>query len=342
MSQLPAHRLPDFRNLGVLLRTLVLALCLRLLYAAVQADGVAAWWQQVLQAAPLYEPVVLTVVLALAGLAPWLERAPYARAVAAVLALAALVAALWQVALVAGLGLAIAGSAGHSAAVAALVAAAVLFYFNWRQHRLSPALAEARATALQARIRPHFLFNSLNSAMALLRSDPRAAEDMLHDLADLYRALLSDARTLVPLAQELALARAYVQIEQRRLGERLRMQWHCERAPAHALVPPLLLQPLLENAVRYGAEPNPAGADVSLQAVADEHTLLLYVRNTLPPATGVPHLQSTALQGNRLALANIRERLALHYDAEASLSIRQDAGAFEVVVRVPLRSAALS
>ena len=209
-----------------------------------------------------------------------------------------------------------------------------MFYFNWRHHRLSPALANARMTALQARIRPHFLFNSLNSALALLRSNPRGAEELLHDLADLYRALLADARTLVPLEQEIALARAYANIEQRRLGERLRLHWLCDHAPVQALVPTLLLQPLVENAVRYGVEPNPAGADVTLQAVADDTTLLLYVRNSLPP----PAVPDQAPQnGNHMALDNIRERLALHFDAEASLRIQQTAGEFEVLVRLPLK-----
>lgn len=334
MPQLPPSRLPNFRNLGVLLRALVLVQLLRLVFAWVQGLGWRAWWQGLLDAAPLYEPVTLSVVLCLYALAPWLERATYRRAVAAVVALAALVAAAWHSALTLGMGLGLPGSAGHSASVAALVAGAVLFYFNWRHHRLSPALTEARMTALQARIRPHFLYNSLNSVLALLRSQPAAAEDLLHDLADLYRALLADARTLVPLEQELALARAYVNIEQRRLGERLRLHWLCDHVPARAQVPPLLLQPLLENAVRYGVEPNPHGADVTLQAVADDTTLLLYVRNTLPP----PHVAGqTPNNGNHMALDNIRERLALHFDAEASLRISQEGGEFEVLVRMPFQ-----
>lgn len=334
MAQLPPSRLPNFRNLGVLLRALVLAQMLRLVYGWVQAPGWLAWWQSLLDAAPLFEPVTLTVALLLYALGPPLERVAYRHAVTAVLALAGLVAAAWHSALALGVGLALPGSAGHSASVAALVSGAVLFYFNWRHHRLSPALANARMTALQARIRPHFLYNSLNSVLALLRSNPRAAEDLLHDLADLYRALLADARTLVPLQQEIGLARAYANIEQRRLGDRLRLQWLCEHAPSQALVPALLLQPLLENAVRYGVEPNPVGAEVTLQVVADDTTLLLYVRNTLPP----PAASDQAPQnGNHMALDNIRERLALHFDAEASLRIQQAAGEFEVLVRLPLK-----
>lgn len=338
MAQLPPSRLPNFRNLGVLLRALVLAQLLRLVYGWVQAPSLAGWWHSLLDSAPLFEPVTLTVALLLFALAPRLDRAAYRHAVAAVLALAALAAAAWHSALVLGMGLSLPGSTGHSASVAALVAGAVLFYFNWRHHRLSPALAHARMTALQARIRPHFLYNSLNSVLALLHNQPAQAEALLLDLADLYRALLGDARTLVPLAQELALARAYAHIEQQRLGDRLRLHWLCDHAPANALVPPLLLQPLLENAVRHGAEPNPLGADVTLQAVADETTLLLYVRNTLPPAQAADAPAQAAQPGHHMALDNIRERLALHFDAEASLRLRQEGGEFEVLVRLPLRT----
>lgn len=336
MAQLPPSRLPNLRNLGVLLRALVMAQLLRLVYGWVQAPSLAGWWHNLLDIAPLFEPVTLTVVLLLYALAPRLDRASYRHAVAAVVALAALAAAVWHSILTLGMGLTLPGSAGHSASVAALVVGAVLFYFNWRHHRLSPALALARMTALQARIRPHFLYNSLNSVLALVRTQPAQAEALLLDLADLYRALLGDARTLVPLAQELALARAYAHIEQQRLGDRLRLHWQCDHVPGQTLVPPLLLQPLLENAVRHGAEPSPHGADVTLQALADDTTLLLYVRNTLPPSTS-PDNQAARQDGHHMALDNIRERLALHFDAEASLRLRQEGGEFEVLVCLPIQ-----
>ncbi len=333
MTQPPAA-LPDFRNLGVLLRLLVLAEGLRLAVWWVQDPGGTAWWTRYLEQALLFEPVLLTQTLLLFLLQPWLSRAPYRHGVAMVLALAALVAALWHVGLSTGLGLPLPSSAWHSASVAVLVAGAVLFYFNWRHHRLSPALAEARVTALQSRIRPHFLFNSLNSVMALLRTEPRKAESALHDLADLYRALLSDARALVPLAQELQLARAYVDIESMRLGDRLRVQWLTAHAPADALVPPLLLQPLLENAVRYGVEPSPEGAQVTLEIYAASDELIVFVRNTLPSSA-----VASPGRGNHMALGNIRERLQLHFDAEAQLKRHTTDTEYVVMVRLPIKTA---
>jgi two-component system, LytTR family, sensor histidine kinase AlgZ len=326
----PPAPIPDFRNLGVLLRTLVLAELLRLLYWSVEGGWRTQGWLGFLEQAVLYEPVLLTTVLCLAALQPVLGGLPYRRAVALVLAVAAGAALAWQGWLQHGLGLAGTVPPLQSAWVAVLVSAVVLFYFNARHHRLSPALAEARVTALQSRIRPHFLFNSLNSVLALLRSRPQQAEAVLQDLADLYRALLSDVRTLVPLAQELQLARAYVDIEAVRLGERLRMHWLTAHAPDAVWVPPLLLQPLLENAVRYGVEPSPQGADVTVEIYAEADRLLVFVRNTLPPEA---HVQTR--EGNHMALGNIRERLELHFDAEAQLKRYTADGEHVVMVRLP-------
>ena len=330
----PQTVLPDFRNLGVLLRVLLLAEGLRLLVWWIQAPGGAVGWSGYLEQALLYEPALLSTVLLLFVLQPWLARVSYGRGVVAVLALAALSAVAWQGVLAWSLGERLGPAAWHSATVAAIVAGAVLFYFNWRHHRLSPALAEARVTALQSRIRPHFLFNSLNSAMALLRTQPRQAEAVLQDLADLYRALLSDARALVPLAQELQLAKAYVDIEAVRLGSRLRMHWLIAHAPQDALVPPLLLQPLLENAVRYGVEPAADGADVTLEIYAEDDRLVIFVRNDLPPEHSPP-----VPNGNHMALSNIRERLELHFDAEAQLKRHTTEREHVVTVRLPRRKA---
>ena len=330
-----ASTLPDFRNLGVWLRVLLLAQALRLVHAVLDWPSAQPWWEQLVQQSVRFDPPLLATVLLLYLLQPLLARTRYRRGLVLVLCLAALVAALWHVAVEQGLGLALAGSVAHSASVALLLAGALLFYFDWRQQRLSPALADARLAALQARIRPHFLFNSLNSVLALLRTQPQQAEAVLQDLADLYRALLSDARTLVPLAQELALARAYIEIETVRLGpQRLRMQWRTEHAPLQALVPPLLLQPLLENAVRYGVEPAPEGAEVSLEAYLEGAELRLFVRNSLNPLDTTAPAPSG---GNHMALGNIRERLQLHFDADAQIKRYHTDREHVVLVRLPLR-----
>ncbi|WP_342133394.1 sensor histidine kinase [Hydrogenophaga sp. OTU3427] len=322
--------LPDFRNLGVLLRVALLAELLRL--ASVLAAARA--WADVLTAfvsqGPLFEPTLLTAMAVLALLSPRLRLLSYRLGAAATLGVAMASTVAWYAVVGGWMDVpASAADALRGALLSAMVAGALLFYFNWRHHRQSPAWAESRLMALQSRIRPHFLFNSLNSVLALIRTEPRKAEAMLEDLAELFRALLAEPRSLVPLADELALARAYVAIEGIRLGTRLRVHWHCDETLNATLVPPLLLQPLLENAVRHGAEPLEAGADIRVDVAREGHYLVLTVRNPCP-AVG------QAQEGNHMALSNIAERLSLHFDAEAQLKTSVAVGEHTARVRLPI------
>lgn len=326
-----APSLPDFRNLGVMLRAALLAEAVNLAVTFSQASGLASFFERTLEQAALYEPTLLTTLLLLFLLAPGLKRLPYRQGAALTLLLAAMVALAWQAAMHALLPESFAAAGARPVLVAVLVGGLVLIYFDWRQRRLSPALAEARLMALQARIRPHFLFNSLNTVLGLIRADPRRAEAVLENLAELFRALMADSRTLVPLARELELARAYAEIESIRLGDRLAIDWQCASAPLDARVPPLILQPLLENAVYHGVESNPAAGGV-IRVELDERAdrLVIVLRNPVAHAAPVR-------PGNRMALSNIRERLDLHYDAEARMSTGEEAGQFVVRIELPLQ-----
>ena len=146
--------------------------------------------------------------------------------------------------------------------VAGLLVAALVM----RSKGQMPAHTSARLAELQSRIRPHFLFNTLNSAIALVRAEPAKAEALLEDLSDLFRQALKDSDEPVRLAQEIELAKAYLAIEQVRFGDRLRLEWDLDPAADDAILPPLLLQPLVENAVCHGVEPSPLGADVRVLA----------------------------------------------------------------------------
>jgi two-component system sensor histidine kinase AlgZ len=193
---------------------------------------------------------------------------------------------------------------------------------------LSPALTEARLQALQARIRPHFLFNSINAVLSLVRNEPRRAETALEDLADLFRVLMADNRELVPLEREVELCRQYLSLETLRLGDRLRVDWQVDKMPGDALVPPLLLQPLLENAVYHGIEPSVEPGVISINIFNDRDRVHISLRN--------PYLeQGSHHTGNKMALANIRERLSLHFDAEASLQTHSSDGHYEVRISLP-------
>jgi two-component system sensor histidine kinase AlgZ len=222
-------------------------------------------------------------------------------------------------------------SLGPALLLAALVAATLLAYLRLRAKAYSPALVEARLQALQARIRPHFLFNSLNAVLSLIRRDPKRAERALEDLADVFRTLMSEPRQFVRLADEIALLERYAGIEQLRLGERLRITWELDAAPSDALLPPLVLQPLLENAVFHGVEPGTAAGDVLVRIERRGDRVLARIENPY-----VADQQRRA--GNRMALENIRERLALFFDAEARIRTSADGRRYRVEIEMPYKS----
>lgn len=217
-------------------------------------------------------------------------------------------------------------------ALCAIVGAVLLRYF-YVQHQWQRNVqreATARLQALQARIRPHFLFNSMNTIAALIRDKPDQAEAAVEDLADLFRATLVDVERPVSLAQELELVRRYLRIEQLRLDARLRVEWDLQDLPLHAQVPSLLLQPLVENAIYHGIEPLPEGGCIRIQGRCEDDMIKLSVGNPLP-------LEGRAVRhnGNRMALDNIRERLACAYAGRASLEVTQDDGQYQVRLRFP-------
>jgi two-component system sensor histidine kinase AlgZ len=148
--------------------------------------------------------------------------------------------------------------------LALTMAAVLLFYFALRAKALSPAIVEARLQALQAGIRPDFLCDRITAVLSLVRSEPRRAESALEDMADLFRVLMADNRQLTPLVDEVALCRQYLDLEKLRLGDRLCIDWHVDNMPRDALVPPLVLQPLLENAVHHGIEPSSARGVIAI------------------------------------------------------------------------------
>jgi two-component system, LytTR family, sensor histidine kinase AlgZ len=326
-SALGRVSLPDFRNLGVLSRALVLAEGVSWVAFAAQSPSLGEALGRFSSWAPGYELAVLLVLLVLAGASRWLARLPHPVGVLLVLGVSAGVALAVGWGIRALLVLSSPVDPLKTGIVAVAVAGVILVYFDWRQSRLSPALGEARLAALRARIRPHFLFNSLNTVVSVVRKDPALAERILLDLSDLFREVLAERRGVVPLQQELDLAKAYGQIEALRLGDRLRLRWEVEEAALPAQVPILVLQPLLENAVRYGVEPVAKGGDVVVRVAKLGRFLMVEVKNSLGPEAAPP--------GHGMALANIRERLALHFDAEARLRSGAEDGVFVVRLEMP-------
>jgi two-component system, LytTR family, sensor histidine kinase AlgZ len=213
--------------------------------------------------------------------------------------------------------------------VAGMACSATLFYgLLLRSRTLGPADTQARLVELQSRIRPHFLFNTLNTAIALVRFDPPRAEGLLEDLSELFRAALSDSGRAVSLNDEVELARRYLAIEQARFGKRLNLEWHIDAAAGHAQVPALLLQPLVENAVRHGVEPDTQIATVRIRTRKYRSQAEISITNSLPMQASRP--------GHGIALENVRERLLLMHDVAAQFEVSSDQHWFSVRMVVPL------
>lgn len=208
-----------------------------------------------------------------------------------------------------------------------LIAAALVAGLVLRARGRTPADTAARLSQLQARIRPHFLFNTLNSAIALVRDDPARAEAVLQDLSDLFRQALKEPGQAVTLGDEIELAKRYLEIEQVRFAERLLVEWDLDPAARSARVPPLVLQPLVENAVKHGVEPSMAGAQVKVSTQRRGSTVVVKVTNTVPAGQGAP--------GHGVAQANVRERLALLHDVECRFQAALKDGVYQVRMEVP-------
>lgn len=220
--------------------------------------------------------------------------------------------------------------------ISAIVAAIGLRYLylqhDWK--RGLEARMNARLHALQARIRPHFLFNSMNTIAALIRTRPLEAEDAVEDLSCMFRAALREGEW-ARLGDEVELTRHYLALEHLRLGDRLQVEWELD--PATDLeelpIPALSLQPLVENAVYHGIQPNLEGGCVRIAIHRDGDHLHLRVENPLAPDS-----DDRVHNGQGMALNNIRERLALSYE-RAEMDIREDADRFVAALTLPLEPA---
>jgi two-component system sensor histidine kinase AlgZ len=212
----------------------------------------------------------------------------------------------------------------------ALVSAALLRYLfmraQWRTQML--AQSEARVQALQARIRPHFLFNSLNTIASLIPDDPKGAECATEDLADIFRGSMRKADSLISLSEELELAGKYLQMEQRRLGERLKVDWQVSELPEGASILPLTLQPLLENAVAHGIQPCVEGGKLRLYGREEKDNVVITISNPVGPNKHIS-------EGHGMALENIRERLDLAFGSGSSLITHQNDEQFFAVLSFP-------
>jgi len=330
--------IPDCCNIGVMFRALLVVNGVVLFTCVLHSTGYRAGLSAFVEASILVELASLLSLMALCGLRriirtipPWGQRLACGLVPGAITSLC--------IRLILSNDLLVDSFSGLTPFEGMLTAASFGFvlqhYFELRTRAFSPALAEARLQALQARIRPHFLFNSLNAVLSLIRTEPLRAEETLEDLADLFRVLMRDARDISTLDDEIRLCKQYLAIEKVRLGDRLQVQWNTENMTEDVMrkaqIPALLLQPLLENAVHYGVERarEPVLIKVSVSRSIDRIEIVVINPVAAPTENAI------AISGNQMALANIRERLALLYDVEAQLTTVNAHGFFEVRMRFP-------
>lgn len=227
-----------------------------------------------------------------------------------------------------------------SAASGALLSAALVAALVMRARGRTPAATTARLAELQSRIRPHFLFNTLNSAIALVRAEPAKAESLLEDLSDLFRHALVEQGEAVTLAEEITLARRYLAIEEVRFGKRLQVQWSLDPRTGNARLPPLLLQPLVENAVKHGVETSARGGKLRVLTELRGSRVVVRITNTLPGTnTRTDTRTGGPPRGHGIALDNVRARLALLHDVQGTFSAGVQDGLYQVRITLPAPTA---
>lgn len=214
--------------------------------------------------------------------------------------------------------------------IAGLIGSVALRYFyllqQYRKHLVLES--SARLEALQARIRPHFLFNSMNVIASLTRIDPAKAESAIEDLSDLFRATLENKQELIPFSEELKNGERYLAIEKLRLGERLTISKKIDPQSLTTLLPPLSVQPLLENAVYHGIQMLPEGGEVSIIAHCNNGKLEIEITN--------PRTEQKNYHGNGIAIKNISQRLQMIYSGKASLTREVTENFYRVIMSIPM------
>ncbi len=317
----------DTCQAGVVLRAVLFVQAVVAVAALYGAMGAWDWLGRMALFTGAALPAVLVWLLAVCALRRLLARLPMPAQWGAGVLLGAL-AALYGCAILVWMGLIQPAPWLASAASGALLAALLVAALVWRSKARAPAGATARLAELQARIRPHFLFNTLNSAIALVRAEPERAERLLEDLSELFRHALAETQDAVPLWRELALAEHYLAIEQVRFGERLKVEWSLDENAAQARLPPLILQPLVENAVKHGVEPSPNGAVLRISTQRRAGVVVIKVTNTVPAGSG--------RRGHGLALENVRQRLRLLHDVQGRFQSALVNGVFQVRLEIPI------
>lgn len=344
MNQPERGFLPNFCANRIVFLTILIVELLAFVLALADSHAWDDFWPQLALTSLFMQWVALGIAAVLCRGRRWLARLSSAATTLAAFSIAQTITllcslpALWLAAN-AGLGPSLGSNpatllpviARHQA-ISGIITLLALRYFyvqhQWQQQ--IEAEARARLQALQARIHPHFLFNTLNAIAGLIPGRPDQAEQAVLDLADLLRSALAD-RASIPLSEELALTRRYLAIERLRMGERLRVDWCLDdELPLDIVLPPLLLQPLVENAVRHGIQQLPDGGTLRIQIEKQARDLRFTIANPRPVSSAATE------PGQRLAQNNVRQRLQLAYETGDPLAIVATPDHYQVSFAIPL------
>lgn len=327
-QSIPLFAVPDFRNLGTCLKVMLLGIFFLLIICFTQSEVDEYFWDYFFYKAVWVCPSLVITVSVLYLMGDFLASNRFNALYLLLVVLGVFGLAEYKV------------YSDHKNILEHFLSVSFItlfsmHYFALLRKALSPAETEARLAALTARIRPHFLFNSLNAAISLIRSRPSEAEMVLENLATLFRAQLGDHMKPSTLDDEIELAKDYLAIEQIRMGPtRLKTRWKI-KAPGDTITPSLLLQPLLENAVYHGIEPIRTPGLISTSVIKVRNWVYITITNPLPDSPK----EVTKREGNQMALKNLSERLALMFDQDAILSSSIEDGKYKTKIRIPYRSA---
>lgn len=332
--------LPDFCATGTVLVIILIAELVAIVLTLAAHSIPGTFLTELAKMSMYMQWLTLLGAALLCRLRPWLESLESTRAfVTAMVLLELLCLAMaeitWQATSMYGLSVVIddnhSGFVLRTLAISSIVIALTMRYLyvasEWRRSIVLEA--QSRISALQALIRPHFLFNSMNTIASLTRTNPQRAEEAVEDLADLLRVNLGETRNRTTLKQELETAAIYQRIEKLRLGDRLAVRWDISELPMRALIPSLTIQPLLENAIYHGIELLPEGGEVLVTGRRDGDKLCIRISN--PVAPGVQGKSD----GHHMAMSNIQQRYELAYDGRASVTIDSKVDEFTVVLTFP-------
>lgn len=211
-----------------------------------------------------------------------------------------------------------------------------LIYFDWHEKNLDPANTIAKLTFLQSKMRPHFLFNTLNSVNSLIKKDPDKARKMINNLSELLRVSIKDedVKEMYELKNEISICEKYLEIESIRLGSRLNIVWNKNDNSLQAKVPKLFLQPIIENAILHGIQNIESGGTVEISLYKNlNDKLIIEVKNPIPKNEDIKN--SKDLKGNNISISNIKERLKIYYRGDIIFNLKKSEEFFYVFMELP-------